>query len=130
MRRETIADRDLTICWRDEREGRAMLRDPLDLAAVLRQYGFGPVLALPPLVVEDNDFTLICGTAYGYPCMLRIVRKAKGRVQAAAWRFAQETRMAHIEYRDGDLGVHFLDEDRFIPFGKLDYDANGGFILG
>ena len=129
MRTETVADSNLVIRWRDEREGRTMLNDPMDLSAVLRHYGFGPVLATPPLAVEDNDYVLACQSEGGYPCRLTIARKAKGPVQTAAWRYARETRMALIVYQDGELGVHFLDENRFVPFVRLDYDSSSGFIL-
>jgi hypothetical protein len=126
MRKESIPNSSVIVHWRDEREGRAVLRDHAQWEALGAAFGFDQAPALPEKL-ENARYHLLPDPERKFPTIVRVVRKPQNRVQEAAWHFAAETRMARIEEQQGELGVHFLDEDNFIPFTQLDYIQGRGF---
>lgn len=126
MRSETIADEIQVVRW-DERKGRATVTDMGQVEAVLAHYGL-PLADKLLFMLENQNFLGHCAMG-DFPCTVTIERKPKGTVQEAAWAFAEESRMARIELQGEELGVHFLDEDKFVPFSRLAFDPKTGFSI-
>lgn len=128
MRQETISD-NLIVTWRDERQGRAQLADLAQLPAIFTHFNLEQVEPSLPLTVENDDFVLTYPATSTPPYSVLISRKPHGPLQTAAWQYAEETRMAKIEFQDGELGMHFLDENQFAPFSRLQFDSKTGFTI-
>ena len=132
MRQESIPNSDIVVHWRDEREGRALVRDGDEWAALLAAFGFADAkvdLPSEPQTLENAQFRLVSDPEHAFPAIVRVQRKPQNALQEAAWNFADQTRMAQIEEKEGQLGVHFLDEDRFVPFADLEYEPGQGFRM-
>ena len=128
MRQETISD-NLIVTWRDERQSRVELADLGQLRAVLDHYGLEQIKPSLPLTVENDEFMLTCPATSTPPYSVIISRKPQGSLQVAAWQYVEETRMAKIEFQDGELGMRFLDENQFVPFSRLQFDPKTGFTI-
>lgn len=81
-----------------------------------------------PFVVDNEDFLGHCAMA-DFPCTVTVERKPKSKVQEAAWAYVENSGMARIEMEDDELGVRFLDEDKFVPFARLAFDEDRGFSI-
>jgi len=126
MRTDTIT-KTVEVLWRDERKGRTTTTKTADVHILLTHYGLPPVIGLP-FAVDNADFMLRCAET-GFPCTITIERKPQGPVQEAAWAYVEESRMARIVIEDDQLGVRFLDEDRFVSFSHLTFDGATGFRI-
>jgi hypothetical protein len=113
----------LSIIWQDEREGWADVASLTALDNLLAFYGLNrPPDQPPPTTLDGEAFTAaITPTTTGY--RLLIQRRPQGPVQEAAWRLAEQTAMYRIIYQDDILGVLFRDENIFVPFDRLAFDA-------
>lgn len=127
MRQESIKD-NLVVTWRDERQGIVSLTDLTLLPAVLAHYGLPQQKPAVPLEVENDNFKLTCSGGSA-PYLVTIFRKPQGLVQEAAWQYVAETQMAKVVFENDELGVHFLDEDKFVPFSRLQFDTKSGFTI-
>lgn len=116
----------VTLSWPDERAATAVIDTLPILKAVLRHYKLRGIS--PPLRSENSQF-IFHYPSTEFPGILTIERKPQSEVQAYAWHYASETNMARIQFRDDELGVYFRDEEQFIPFSRLRYDPNTGFII-
>ncbi len=115
------------VLWRDERQGRAELQTPEQVQLLLAHYGLIEPAVNLPLHMENTDFIFEIRSS-GFPCTALITRKPQGPVQTAAWHFAEE-HLARILTQDGELGVLFLDENKFVPFSRLGYNEQRGFYF-
>ena len=127
MRQELVND-TLTITWRDERRGIVSLTDLTLLPAVLAHYRLPQQKPVVPLEVENDNFELTCSGGSA-PYLVTIFRKPQGPLQEAAWQYVEETQMAKVVFENDELGVHFLDEDKFVPFSRLKFDTASGFTI-